>query len=106
MEPIHVGLVADPDAPSEIARTMTDLSPLGGGDGWDITVVTESFTTGSEDAQTAVARLQDHARRCHWDLVVGLTELPLHDREGRHLLVQADPEQRTAVLSLPALGGM
>ena len=51
-----------------------------------------------------MARLQDHARRCHWDLVVGLTELPLHDREGRHLLVQADPEQRTAVLSLPALG--
>ena len=84
---------------------MTDLSPNGGSDGWDITVVSEPFTTGSEDVGTAVGRLQDLARQRNWDLVVGLTELPLHDREGRHLLVETDPEQRTAVLSLPALGG-
>lgn len=38
-------------------------------------------------------------------MVVGLTELPLHDHEGRHLLVEADPERRAAVLSVPALGG-
>ena len=84
---------------------MTDLSPLDGGDTWDITVVSEPFTTGSEDVETAVGRLQDQARQRNWDLVVGLTELPLHDHEGRHLLVETDPEQRTAVLSLPALGG-
>lgn len=105
MEPIRVGLVADPAAPTEIARGMTDLSPLDGGDGWDISVVSEPFTTGSEDVQTAIGRLQDQARQRSWDLVVGLTELPLHDREGRHLLVETDPEHRTAVLSLPALGG-
>jgi hypothetical protein len=52
-----------------------------------------------------MGRLQDQARDRSWDLVVGLTELPLHDREGKHLLVQADAERRTAVLSLPALGG-
>ena len=102
---IRVGLVADPAAPTEIARRMTDLSPVDGSDGWDITVVSEPFTTGSEDVETAVGRLQDLARQRHWDFVVGLTELPLHDRDGRHLLVEADPEQRTAVLSLPALGG-
>lgn len=84
---------------------MTDLSPLDGSDGWDVTVVSEPFTTGSEDVHTAMGRLQDRARLRSWDLVVGLTELPLHDREGRHLLVETDPEQRTAVLSLPALGG-
>ena len=38
--------------------------------------------------------------------MVGLTELPLRDDDGRYLLVDADPRQRTAVLSLPALGGL
>ena len=84
---------------------MSDLSPLEGSERWDISVVSEPFTTGSEDVETAVGRLQDLARQRNWDLVVGLTELPLHDHEGRHLLVETDPQQRTAVLSLPALGG-
>src|SRR6201991_3483751 len=106
MEPILVGIVADPAAPTVIARRLTDLSPLDGRDAWDITVVSEPFTTGSEDVDKAVGRLQDHARDRNWDLVVGLTELPLHDHEGRHLLVENDPARRTAVLSLPALGGL
>jgi hypothetical protein len=106
MEPIRIGLVADPAAPTEIARRMTDLSPLDGGGDWDITVVSEPFTIGSEDVDAAVSRLQDRAREEGWDLVVGLTELPLHDHKGRHLLVETDAEQRTAVLSLPALGGL
>ncbi len=85
---------------------MADLNPPDHGEAWDVTVVSEPFTTGSEDVGTAVGRLQDRAREQDWDLVVGLTELPLHDREGRQLLVETDPEQRTAVLSLPALGGL
>ena len=85
---------------------MTDLQPSDGSDTWDITVVSEPFTTGSEDVGTAVDRLQDQARQRDWDVVIGLTELPLHDQEGRHLLVETDPAQRTSVLSLPALGGL
>jgi hypothetical protein len=106
MEPIRVGLVADPAAPTEIAQGLTDLSPLDGSDAWDIAVVSEPFTTGSEDVEIAVGRLQDQARQRNWDLVIGLTELPLHGPDGRHLLVETDPERRTAVLSLPALGGL
>jgi hypothetical protein len=106
MPPTYVGLVADPAAPTAIARTMSDLGPLDDNDAWDITVLSEPFTTGSEDVGSAVERLKDHARARGWDLVVGLTELPLHDREGRHLLVESDPEHRTAVVSLPALGGL
>jgi hypothetical protein len=106
MQPIRVGLVADPAAPTELARRMADLSPPNSGGAWDITVVSEPFTTGSEDVEIAMGRLQDHARRQDWHLVVGLTELPLHDHEGRHVLVETDPERRTAVLSLPALGGL
>jgi hypothetical protein len=108
MKPIHVGLVADPASPTEIAHRVSDLDPPGGEDrgAWDIEVVSEPFTTGCEDVDTAVARLGDEARQHEWDLVVGLTELPLRDDDGRYLLVEADPQQRTAVLSLPALGGM
>ena len=106
MEPIRVGLMADPAAPTVIARAMTDLRPLDGSHAWDIAIVSEPFTTGSEDIETAVGRLQEQARQRNWDLVVGLTDLPLYDHEGRHLLVHTDREHRTAVLSLPALGGI
>jgi hypothetical protein len=105
---VQVGLVADPASPTEIARRISDLESPGGEDrdAWDIEVVSEPFTTDCEDVDTAVARLGDHARQHRWDLVVGLTELPLRDDDGRYLLVETDPQQRTAVLSLPALGGI
>jgi hypothetical protein len=108
MKPIHVGLVADPASPTKIARRISNLEPPGGEDrdAWDIEVVSEPFTTGSEDVDTALARLGDEALKHEWDVVVGLTELPLRDDDGRYLLVQADPQQRRAVLSLPALGGL
>jgi hypothetical protein len=107
MKPLHVGLVADPAAPTDVARRMSLHPPNGGGrDRWDVEVVSEAFTTGSEDVDAAVARLRDHARERDWDIVVGLTELPLRDDDGRYLLVQADAQRRTAVLSLPALGGI
>jgi len=106
MRTVRVGLVADPAAPTEIACGLTDLRPVDGSDAWDIIVVSEPFTTGSEDVEAATGRLQEQGRQRGWDLVVGLTELPLRDQEGRHLLVETDPDQRVAVLSLPALGGL
>ena len=108
MKPIHVGLVADPAAPTEVANRISDLDPPGRDDhkAWDIEVVSEPFTAGCEDLDTAVGRLGDQARQHDWDLVVGLTGLPLRDDDGRYLLVEADPQRRTAVLSLPALGGL
>jgi hypothetical protein len=109
MKPIHVGLVADPESPTEVARGLTDLGPPGEGDrgAWRIEVVSEPFTTGSEDVDTALARLQDQARGHEWDVVIGLTELPLcDDDDSRYLLAAIDPQRHTAVLSLPALGGL
>jgi hypothetical protein len=108
MKPIHIGLVADPASPTENARGMTDLDPPSGEDrdAWDIEVVSEPFTMGSEDVDTALARLRDQAGRHGWDLVIGLTELPLRDHDGRYLLAVSDPQRRAAMLSLPALGGL
>ena len=108
MQRLRVGLVADPAKPSEIARRVRDVLPRDGqgGQAWDIEVVSEPFTVATEDVGTALSRLTDQAREHHWDLVIGITELPLRDGEGRYLLVETDPRQQTAVLSLPALGGI
>ena len=108
VEPIHVGLVADPAKPTDIARRIGDLDSPGGENrrAWDIEVVSEPFTVASEDVDTALTRLSEQGHQHQWDLVVGLTELPLRDGDGRYLLVETDPQQRTAVLSLPALGGL
>ena len=102
MSQLRVGLVADPAKPTEIARRFRDRQAR---DAWHLDVVSEPFTAASEDVDTAMSRLTEHAREQGWDLVVGLTELPLRDAEGRYLLVEEDPGRRTAVLSLPALGG-
>ena len=108
MKPIRVGLVADPASPTKMARTMTDLRRPDGDDrdGWDIELVSEPFTLGYEDVDTALSRLRARAQQHEWDLVIGVTELPLRDDDGRYLLAAVDPQRRTAVLSLPALGGL
>ncbi|MFD1715293.1 hypothetical protein ACFSBZ_12510 [Amnibacterium flavum] len=107
MEPIRVGLVADPASPTQVARRMTDLVPPSGADAdvWDVELVSEPFTLGSEDVDIALARLRVHADRNNWDLVIGVTELPLRNDDGRYLLAAIDPMRQAAVLSLPALGG-
>ncbi|MFJ4265194.1 hypothetical protein ACIPY1_01420 [Paenarthrobacter nicotinovorans] len=109
MKPLQVGLMADPAAPTQLAHRLCDLKPPGGKGHpeWNIDVVSEPFSTGSEDVDTALARLRDHARDHEWDVVIGLTELPFRDEDdGRYLLAETDPGQRAAVLSLPALGGI
>ncbi|GAA1784292.1 hypothetical protein GCM10009712_34330 [Pseudarthrobacter sulfonivorans] len=101
-------MVADPASPTEIACLLTDLEPPGDRDGedWTIEIVSEPFTMDSEDVETALVRLRDHARQHDWEIVIGLTELPFRDGDDRrYLLTETDPQQRTAVLSLPALGG-
>ncbi len=107
MDPLRVGLVADPASPTAAARRMTDLVPPGGADrrSWDIELVSEPFTLGSEDVDIALGRLRARAELHRWDLVIGVTELPLRDDDGRYLLAAIDPQRHTAVLSLPALGG-
>jgi hypothetical protein len=107
MKATKVGLVADPDAPTEVADRMGKLHPHGKDDAdWDIELVSQPFTTDCEDIETAVERLRDQAGERDWDLVVGITELPLRDDNGVYLLIETDQQCRTAVLSLPALGGV
>lgn len=108
MEPLHVGLVADPAKPTQIARRFKGRHRSDGEarGSWNVEVISEPFTLACEDSDTALSRLTERGREHDWDVVVGLTELPLRDGEGRYLLIETDPEHQSAVLSLPALGGL
>ncbi|MFJ7148777.1 hypothetical protein ACIQVT_11295 [Streptomyces sp. NPDC100445] len=105
-----VALLADPDAPTEIARRMA--RPLatrlgersGGGRRFDVRVISEPFTSGTEEPPTLVRRIMDRASEEDWDVVVALTDLPLHSH-GHKLVVELSHEAGMALLSLPSLGG-
>ncbi|MFI0237698.1 hypothetical protein [Streptomyces sp. NPDC016845] len=106
-----VALLADPDAPTDVARRMARVLParLAGKSGpdrrFDVEVVSEPFTSGSEDPPTLMSRIRDRARAENWDVVVALTDLPLH-ADGHTLLADVSHEHGLALLSLPPLGGL
>ncbi|MFI8823935.1 hypothetical protein [Streptomyces sp. NPDC053431] len=106
-----VALLADPDAPTEIARRIAQTLPdrladkSGQGQRFDVEVVSEPFTAGTEDPPTLMRRIMDRGSAEHWDIVVALTDLPLHSH-GRKLAVHLNHEHGLALLSLPSLGGL
>ncbi|MGW4438335.1 hypothetical protein ACWELO_21665 [Streptomyces sp. NPDC004596] len=106
-----VALLADPDAPTELARRMARVLPArlaeksGQGRRFDVKVVSEPFTGGTEDLPTLTRRIMDRRRAEHWDIVVALTDLPLHTH-GHKLVVELSHEHCWALLSLPSLGGL
>jgi hypothetical protein len=106
-----VALLADPDAPTEIAERMARTLPdrlaemAGQGRRFDVEVVSEPFTSGTEDLPTLTRRIMDRGSAENWDIVVALTDLPLHSH-GRRLVVDLSHEHRLALLSLPSLGGL
>ncbi|MEU9519292.1 hypothetical protein [Streptomyces sp. NPDC048224] len=108
---MRVVLLADPDAPTEIARRVARRLPdrlaekSGRGRRFDVEVVSEPFTSATEDPPTLMRRMRDRGRAENWDIVVGLTDLPLHSH-GRKLVVDLSHEDGLALLSLPSLGGL
>ncbi|MEU7698086.1 hypothetical protein [Streptomyces sp. NPDC039028] len=106
-----VALLADPDAPTEIAQRMartlsTRLADKSGqGRRFDVKVVSEPFTAGTEDPQTLMRRIKDRGSTEDWDIIVALTDLPLHSH-GRRLVGDLSHEHGLALLSLPSLGAL
>ncbi|MET9574096.1 hypothetical protein ABZY30_00880 [Streptomyces massasporeus] len=106
-----VALLADPDAPTEIAQRMARTLPArladksGRGRRFDVEVVSEPFTSGTEDPPTLMRRIMNRGSAENWDIVVALTDLPLHSH-GRKLAVNLNHEHGLALLSLPSLGGL
>ncbi|MGW7198532.1 hypothetical protein [Streptomyces chryseus] len=106
-----VALLADPDVPTEIALHLAQTLPTrladksGQGRRFDVKVVSEPFTAGTEDPATLMRRIMDRGSAENWDIVVALTDLPLHSH-GRKLVVNLSHEHGLALLSLPSLGGL
>ncbi|OPG07036.1 hypothetical protein B1R27_14955 [Streptomyces sp. GKU 895] len=106
-----VALLADPDAPTEVARRMARQLPARLADAsgrhrrFDVEVVSEPFTAGTEDPTVLTRRLMDRVGEERWNIVVALTDLPLHSR-GHKLVVDLSHEHGLALLSLPSLGGL
>ncbi|MFD7920967.1 hypothetical protein ACFV3R_17295 [Streptomyces sp. NPDC059740] len=107
----EVVLLADPDAPTEIAQRIARALPgrladkAGRRRRFDVRVVSEPFTSGTEDPPTLMRRIRDRKKSENWDVVVALTDLPLHSHR-RKLVVDLSHEHRLALLSLPPLGGL
>ncbi|MFD8802046.1 hypothetical protein [Streptomyces atroolivaceus] len=105
-----VALLADPDAPTEVAKRLARALPArlaaksGHGLRFDVEVVSEPFTAGAEDPPTLMRRIVDRGSAENWDIVVALTDLPLHSHR-RKLVVDLSHEHGVALLSLPSLGG-
>ncbi|MET7746096.1 hypothetical protein [Streptomyces sp. NPDC005385] len=89
-----------------MARTLPArlADKMGQGRRFDVEVVSEPFTAECEDPSTLMERITERAGAEGWDIVVALTDLPLHT-QGRKLVVSLDHEHGLALLSLPALGG-
>ncbi|MFH9552743.1 hypothetical protein [Streptomyces sp. NPDC017435] len=68
-------------------------------------MVSEPFTSGAEDPPTLMRRIMDRGSAENWDIVVALTDLPLHSH-GRRLAVNLNHEHGLVLLSLPSLGGL
>ncbi|MGW3988638.1 hypothetical protein [Streptomyces sp. NPDC004830] len=106
-----VALLADPDAPTEVAQHIARDMPARLADAsgrhrrFAVEVVSEPFTAGTEDPTTMTRRLMDRRRGEDWDVVVALTDLPLHS-QGHKLVVDLSHEHGLALLSLPSLGGL
>ncbi|WP_435797281.1 hypothetical protein [Streptomyces clavifer] len=106
-----VALLADPDAPTEIAHRVARALPdrlaekAAQGRRFDVQVVSEPFTAETEDLPTLMRRIADRRSSESWDIVVALTDLPLH-AQGRKLAANLSHEDGSALLSLPSLGGL
>ncbi|MGW2030671.1 hypothetical protein [Streptomyces sp. NPDC001811] len=104
-----VALLADPYTPTEIAQRMARVLPdrladrSGQGRRFDVEVVSEPFTAGTEDLSTLTRRIMDRGSGERWDIVVALTDLPLH-AHGRRLVAGLSHAHGLALLSLPTLG--
>ncbi|MFE9015057.1 hypothetical protein [Streptomyces cyaneofuscatus] len=108
----NVVLLADPDAPTEIAQRMARMLPdrfagkSGHGRRFDVRVVSEPFTAGTEDPRTLMSRVIDRRSPENWDILVGphRPSVALHSHR-RKLVVDLNHEHGVALLSLPSLGG-
>ncbi|MGW9381030.1 hypothetical protein ACWHAO_23900 [Streptomyces albidoflavus] len=106
-----MALLAEPDAPAEIAQHMARILPdrlaerSGEGKRFEVKAVREPLTAGTEGPSTLMHRMVERKSAENWDIIVALTDLPLH-AQGRMLAVEVSHEHGVALLCLPTLGAL
>ncbi|AEM83069.1 hypothetical protein [Streptomyces violaceusniger] len=108
---VTVGLVADPDAPAELAEELAEDLPdllseqIDPNVMWSVQVVRDPTTAALLDSASILDVTRERKIRASWDIAICLTDLPLYGN-GRPLAVDADTADRVALVSMPALGGI
>ncbi|WP_211122444.1 hypothetical protein [Streptomyces yatensis] len=108
---VTVGLVADPDAPVELAEELAEDLPgllseqIDPNVMWSVQVVRDPTPAALLDSASILDVTRERKIRASWDIAICLTDLPLYG-DGRPLAVDADTADRVALVSMPALGGI
>lgn len=107
---VVVGLAADPGLPTDVARALADRLPerlsreIDDTMEWQVEVLTETLHL-DESHQLTLAGESSSMQDRGWDMMVGLTELPL--RKGRRpLVLEVETAAPRAWVSVPALGAV
>lgn len=106
-----VGVLCDPDFPSQVAQSLADKLPehvndhLGDDREWSFEVVDDPVAAGRRSAQEILQAAREQLQKNGWDYALCITDLPLRF-EGRPVLADVDIDDGTGVVSLPALGGV
>jgi hypothetical protein len=104
-----VGLLADPDTPTEIAAKLVDDLPdvladrVDSGTTWDVRTMTHPVTASVQDPEEVLGAVADRTADTEWDIGVYLTDLPMQHGE-QPILADLDHDRRVAGVSLPGFG--
>lgn len=107
---VILGVVAAPGPAFDLARQhlagqsfATALATRLAGAGWEVELVEDRLVTPPAGDGEIVAAARELMLTRGWDVVLGVTDLPLHERR-RPVLAHASPLHGVAVISIPALG--
>jgi hypothetical protein len=107
---VAVCLLADPGLPAVLSDRLGEALPerlrVGVSDqvSWTVDSVHDPFEAMYPDYDRLVEKAREHVRGTVWDLVVCITDQPMHDR-SEVVIADIHTADRVAVVSLPALGG-
>jgi hypothetical protein len=107
---VVVGLLADPDLPTSIARQLAEDLPgvlaerVDHGVTWEVEYARDPFEAHS-GWERLIDKAHDRVRKSNWDLAVAITDVPVRSK-GAVVVADVSAKHRVALVSLPALGGL